>query len=219
VAYPNQLKSQRLTGATPISQAPTKVGQLEQAFADALGVAIDQDFSAQLVIPASQKGVANGIATLDSTGKVPTSQLPALTVAFQGCLLGRSANFSLAQYSNYIPWDYETYDPLGMHNPSVNPERITIPSGLAGMYLFIFHNCISNNGSNYFDVRMETNEYLSAWISPNLFPSSEFHCNLSWLQWMDVGDYLVVNNWASGSGDQLFSGATGNWLQAVRIGT
>jgi hypothetical protein len=34
------------------------------------------DATVQTYIPLSQKGVANGVAILDSTGKVPTAEIP-----------------------------------------------------------------------------------------------------------------------------------------------
>ena len=57
----------KVNGASVVSNkvanvsVPTKVSQLQN----------DSDF-----IPASQKAVANGVASLDQNGKVPTSQLP-----------------------------------------------------------------------------------------------------------------------------------------------
>jgi len=55
MGYPNQLKSARITGGTPIAQGPGKVGLAEQAVADALGIPIDVDFSAAVALKSSER--------------------------------------------------------------------------------------------------------------------------------------------------------------------
>ncbi|HIV97127.1 MAG TPA: hypothetical protein H9745_06005 [Candidatus Agathobaculum stercoravium] len=68
--------------------AESAADRAEQAAADAEAIA-GGDF-----IPSSQKGVANGVATLDSSGKVPEGQLPAMadTIAATLTASGWSSN-------------------------------------------------------------------------------------------------------------------------------
>lgn len=65
------------TGKVPTSQLPTSTAPVTSVNGDIGAVVLDAaDVGA---IPTSDKGIANGVASLDATGKVPTSQLPAST--------------------------------------------------------------------------------------------------------------------------------------------
>jgi len=60
---------------------------------------------------------------------------PAIPTA-RGCSLYRTADQSIANSTaTNISWDIELYDTDAYHDNSVNPTRITIPSGLGGKYL------------------------------------------------------------------------------------
>jgi hypothetical protein len=62
------------TGKVPTSQLPASTAPVTSVNGDIGAVVLDAaDVGA---IPTSDKGIANGVASLDATGKVPTSQLP-----------------------------------------------------------------------------------------------------------------------------------------------
>lgn len=104
----------------------------------------------------SEKGAANGYASLSSGILVPIAQLPVGTGASQvaagnhthataaalpalvfsgGDLLTTLAtNIGTATWGD-LPFA-EDYDPNGMHSDVSSAERITIPPGLSGKYLF-----------------------------------------------------------------------------------
>lgn len=49
--------------------------------------------------------------------------------------LERSSTQAIANATEvYIDWNSEVYDPYGFHDNGVNPSRITVPTGFAGIY-------------------------------------------------------------------------------------
>jgi len=82
-------------------------------------------------IPSSEKGAANGVATLDSTGKVPSSQLP--------------ENFGIVMYGTTAEWNADlTYVPargtiivysdrgtVTINNTTINVPGIKVGDGNA----------------------------------------------------------------------------------------
>jgi hypothetical protein len=50
-----------------------------------------------------------------------------------------------------IDYDSTDYDPYGLHDPAVNPTRLTVPvgSGLAGKWLFMGLNAFASNATGY----------------------------------------------------------------------
>jgi hypothetical protein len=122
------LESARITGGTPIAQGPAKVGLAEQSVADALGIPIDQNFSAKVVVNASEKGAASGVASLGSDARVPAAQLPTATWVN----LYTSADVGIASgVETAVMWDVEAADPDNLHN-LVNKQLVTI--AVAGVY-------------------------------------------------------------------------------------
>jgi len=70
------------SGANLIVGAGTNTGYMQ---VDMVGVKFkDATLQTTAGIPLTQRGTANGVATLDGSGKVPTSQLPAGAVVYKG---------------------------------------------------------------------------------------------------------------------------------------
>lgn len=80
-------------------------------------------------------GTAGQVLTV--SGGVPAWTTLASGSTFAGASLQNSTNQSIAD-STYVnlSWDTETYDTDAYHSTSTNTDRITIPSGKAGYYLF-----------------------------------------------------------------------------------
>lgn len=88
----------------------------------------------------AEKGVANGIATLDAGGDVPASQLGNVpSGAFVGARAYKDTTpQSLANGTlTAITLNLESFDPDGFHDNVTNPSRFTCPAGKAGKYLFV----------------------------------------------------------------------------------
>lgn len=92
--YSSLKTEQKLATKLNIEDSPTKISDLEN----------DSDF-----IHSTEKGAVNGIATLDGTGKIPTSQLPADT----------------------------TREYQGLWNASTNTPTIANGTGIKGDYYFV----------------------------------------------------------------------------------
>ena len=97
-AWQNLIAIADLVGPPSMADAPadgTPYARKDGAWAAAATAA--QGAKADAAIPASQKGAANGVATLDAGGKVPESQIPAVaitdvfTVASQSAMLALTA--------------------------------------------------------------------------------------------------------------------------------
>lgn len=58
--------------------------------------------------------------------------------AFAGCMLGLSTDHALASSAtaSNVPWDTEDFDTDAFHDTVTNNDRIVIPSGGAGYYVF-----------------------------------------------------------------------------------
>jgi len=70
------------SGANLIVGAGTNTGYMQVSM---VGIKFrDNTLQTTAAIPLAQRGTANGVATLDSSGKVPTSQLPAGAVVYKG---------------------------------------------------------------------------------------------------------------------------------------
>ncbi len=219
MGYPNQLKSARMVAGTPISQGPGKVGEAEQAVADALGIPVNENFGAKVVVSASEKGVANGVATLGSDGKVPAGQLPA-GGAFGGAFAYRNtSDQDLAQYSNYLLFNGEKFDTDGYHDNATNPDRITVPAGKAGYYLVTAHVDLQSAIGKGVEVRIECSAGGgSGWVFPISY-SADTVAHVSWICYLSVGDYVRVNCWVDSAGAKAVWGDFNNWFSAILLGT
>lgn len=197
--YPNRFRSARMTDATPVSQIDDNVGALEQTICDALGTTIDTDFSVPVVIPASQKGAVNGVASLDGTGKVPVGQLPAVLPAFAGCLANRiTTDQSLTNdTSNVIALNGEIFDTNTFHDTVTNNSRITISIGMAGYY--------SITGNAYVSTATAAGVVqVSVWSNGGLCLSADtrsvvslagfyvVRASIQCVRYLNVGDYVEL---------------------------
>lgn len=218
MGYPNQLKSARITGGTPIAQGPGKVGEAEQAVADALGIPIDTNFGAKVVVNDSEKGVANGVATLGADGKVPAGQLPS-TGAFSGVFAYRATtDQTLVQYANYVQYNAEKFDTAAYHDNTTNPDRLTVPAGKAGYYLIVAQITISGSGGTVAEARLESNLAGSAYqmiLAGGSSIKGEFH----WVQYLNVGDYVRLMVTCPSAGWLLTFGENNNWIAMSLLGT
>lgn len=74
----------------------------------------------------AMRGVANGVASLDGSAKVPVAQMP----AFRGALATASVAQALSSNNafNTLAFDTEQYDTSGIHDTATNPSRLTVPA-------------------------------------------------------------------------------------------
>ena len=95
-------------------------------------------------------GSNNQVLTADSTTATglkwatPASGSP----SFVGCSVYKISAITFSSgVDTVLNWDAEFFDTNGFHDNSTNPDRITIPSGYAGKYLFTITNRWEPNAS------------------------------------------------------------------------
>jgi len=93
----NKVDAQVSTNAAAISSNTTAAANAQTTADTALANAATAQATADAAIPLAQKAAVNGVASLDATGVIPTSQIPALaiqtvtTVASQAAMLALNA--------------------------------------------------------------------------------------------------------------------------------
>ena len=94
-----------------------------------------------------------------------------------------------------IPFDTETSDPHAMHNPSANPERLTVPAGGAGWYTFgCFAGASGAGGATDLRMRILLNgtTTVAQMRTPEVDPGDVIYLTLTGSRPLAVGDYLVA---------------------------
>ena len=88
------------------------------------------------MIPYAEKGVANGVAELDGSGKVPLSQIPTIPgIGDVSCTAYRNAVQSIPpNVWTAIQLNAEEKDTDNMHDNITNNTKIIIPIGKDGPY-------------------------------------------------------------------------------------
>ena len=89
---------------TPVGSAT--IQKIITVDSNGITFAIDGSVQNTAGIPLTQKGAANGVATLDSTGKVTAAQLPAGAVTFQGTWSAASNTPTLANGTGTAGYEY-----------------------------------------------------------------------------------------------------------------
>ena len=94
-----------------------------------------------------------GITHLETAAPIDLADWTAAhVVAFVGCkVYATSTQAVSASTITPITFDSEEFDTDGFHSTGANTSRITIPSGLAGKYLFVVSGVIPNTGSTEID--------------------------------------------------------------------
>lgn len=95
-------------------------------------------------------GIVNGYAPLDSGLLIPAAYTRAT-----GChVSGSSTALSSGAYVSLAFGDTDTYDSDGFHDPSTNNTRLTVPTGLGGIYLLHMYFTWPSSGSANTDRRL-----------------------------------------------------------------
>lgn len=124
MAYSKQTWANGSAGGTPLSAA--RLQHLEDGLEAAATVADD-------AIPATQKGASSGVATLDSGGKIPATQLPNLAISDVFTVADQPARLALTAQRGDVAYqsDTSTWYILSTDSPSTDADwkAITVPAG------------------------------------------------------------------------------------------
>lgn len=116
----------------------------------------------------SEKAAASGYASLDASTKVPIAQIPTgstsstvplgdHTHAAIGARVRRTTTQSIPNASSTaVTFDAERFDPNGFHDNVTNNSRLTVPTGLGGVYLITFSGQwgLSATGRRQFELKV-----------------------------------------------------------------
>jgi len=93
-------------------------------------------------------GSNDQVLTADSSTATGLKWAAPSSPSFSGCYLYRTTAQTISNNTNTtVLWDAEEFDVGGYHSTSSNTERITIPTGKGGYYLFTF-NIFWNTGAD-----------------------------------------------------------------------
>lgn len=124
MAYTKQTWTDKPATTTPISAA--RLGHMEDGIEAAAA-------TADAAIPATQKGAASGVATLDSGGKIPSAQLPNLAISEVFTVADQTARLALTAQRGDAAYQTDTgvWYLLSTDSPSTDADwkAITVPAG------------------------------------------------------------------------------------------
>ena len=118
----------------------------------------------------------------------------------------------------YLTFNSEDYDTDGMHDPGVNPERITINT--AGIYLITFHGHIQQNVNGERQADILRNTSIIARSRQDAETLTPTYFNFTTIFQLTIGQYLRVRIFQDSGGDLAIATATyyTPYFMAQRIG-
>ena len=123
------------------------------------------------------------------------------TPTFVGCVLTNAGNQSIANGTfQSILFDTESLDTNGFHSTSSNTERITIPAGYAGKYLFTAMGSLVTNATGVRTIYMLVNGAVkTATQAANTANNYAGH-SMSFVLNLSVADYVTLQYYQTSGG-------------------
>lgn len=119
----------------------------------------------------------------------------AFTPSFKGCRVTMNANQTVTNTIAAVAWDgTETYDTVGMHSPSNQPSRVTIPTGEGGYWRYTVHvNGITTSGTQTGVLQLYVNGIFVHGLDERAVSSGTVHGFLATdVLDLDAGDYVEI---------------------------
>jgi hypothetical protein len=172
-------------------------------------------------------GTTNQVLTADTT--VSPYKVKWATVSssptFVGCQVYRTTNLSTSNgTTTSITYDSEVLDTDGFHSTVTNTDRLTVPTGKGGKYLINAQISWAGNTTGARELRLHkfTPSETTACIVGN-YPSnaSAFLQQLTWIQDLTAGDYLVVKVEQASGGSLNVTGSAAAytcWASMIYLG-
>jgi hypothetical protein len=116
-----------------------------------------------------------------------------------------------------LTFDQETADTDGFHSTVSNTGRLTIPSGLDGLYLILgqVEWATNNTGSRRAQILLNGATLLAS-VRDAAFASSQVHHQVMAIYPAAAGDYFTLEGLQT-SGGALNANATDTWFSCVRL--
>jgi hypothetical protein len=140
--------------------------------------------------------------------------IPSIT---QGCKVTRNANQSINDSSNTnVAWDNEVWDTDTMHDPSTNPERVTITT--TGKYAITLLVRFVANGTGLRSANLCKNGVSIAEVYANANAALASTLTLTAIESLTATDYLtIVVRQESTGALNLTGGAAYNYISVHRV--
>ena len=173
-------------------------------------------------------GTTAQVLTADTTVspyKVKWATPASATPAFVGCQAYRTTNLSTSNgTTTSITYDSNVFDTDAFHSTVTNTDRFTVPTGKGGKYLFNAQISWAGNATGVRELRLHkfTPSESNANIVGNNPPdASAFLQQLSWVQDLAAGDYVVFKVEQTSGGSLNVSGAASSytcWATMIYLG-
>lgn len=141
---------------------------------------------------------------------------------FVGCSLYNSANLAFPTGAEgAITMNSENFDTNTLHDTSSNTNRITIPTGLGGKWLFTVSIRTSANNACYITLRKNVGADIMLMVAGATIGALGTSATLAGSVLLDLsqGDYIAMTGLSNGAQNILAQGAAaGPWLQAQKVG-
>jgi len=128
-----------------------------------------------------------------------------------------TANWTVPTSTSFpLTFNSENYDTDNLHDPAVNPSRITVND--AGYYLVLGCICYAPNATGIRRAYIYVN---GAWVSMNSVLNAGATASafvvVSDVRYLNAGDYLELYAWQNSGGDLTVYGVASTWFGASRI--
>ena len=166
-------------------------------------------------------GSASQVLTVDSSTATGLKwATPASGSTFVGCYIVGTADQVISNNTTtVISFDAEVFDTNGFHDNTTNNQRVTIPSGKSGKYLFTFFIYQSGGTSGYRIMKIYKNgsqfqEYNS---TPYFSTSNDLGQQYSTILDLADGDYIHMGFLQNSGGNiSAYKAATGNYSTSIQ---
>jgi hypothetical protein len=136
---------------------------------------------------------------------------PASGSTFVGCALYKSGNQTISNSANNtLTWDSEHFDTNTFHSTATNTDRITIPSGKDGYYLFTAAVRFNTNGTGRRYIELFKNGSASGTAVMETQPGQYNHNVMSFVVSAVATDYFTLDAYQSSGGNLDVLGAISN---------
>jgi len=139
-------------------------------------------------------GIGSTSQVLTVAAGIPTWATPASGTTFVGCSIYKSGVQNIANNTaTTLTWDSEVFDTDTFHSTSVNTDRITIPSGKSGKYLFCWNVAYTAANTGYRgNTFLKNGTTVNYQYTPAVGTAAEMSLCATYIDSATAGDYYTL---------------------------